>query len=524
MLGGKLMSKQITPFSISAPGFYGLNLSDSPVGMPSEFALVANNCVIDKSGRISSRKGWSKVNSTSADLGTADVECMGELIGNDGTSTILAAGNLSLFKLSGSTLVKLTYGGGGAAPTITSNNWKFCQLNGIAMFWQRGHDPLIYDPAVSTTTYRRVSEKTGYTGTVPLANTAIGAYGRIWAADTTTDKNTVSWSDTLTTHLWTAGSSGTLNLLGVWPAGGDEIVALAAHNNFLFIFGRKQILVYQGANTPSTMTLQDSIVGIGCIARDSVQATGEDMWFLSDSGVRSLQRTIQEKSIPFRQTSRNVHDDLQGCISNEELTVPSLSTIKAGYSAVNSFYLLTCPTSQKTYCFDTRTTLPDGSAKTTMWLGAPSKCFLETKARKLYMGKPGYLGEYSGYLDDAVTYRMSYYTSWIDFGNPIQASILKRILLTLIGGISQAIVFKWGYDFSDNYFNETGYIVGATNSAQYGIGQYGISEYSNGININVLSVNGSSSGKILQFGFEADISNQNLSIQKIDLFTKDGRL
>jgi len=35
-------------------------------------------------------------------------------------------------------------------------------LNGINYFFQSGHDHLIFDPAVSTTTYRRVSEKTGY--------------------------------------------------------------------------------------------------------------------------------------------------------------------------------------------------------------------------------------------------------------------------------------------------------------------------------------------------------------------------
>ncbi len=52
------MAKQITPFSISAPGFYGLNLSDSPVDMPTGFSLELFNAVIDRSdGLLQERDG-----------------------------------------------------------------------------------------------------------------------------------------------------------------------------------------------------------------------------------------------------------------------------------------------------------------------------------------------------------------------------------------------------------------------------------------------------------------------------------
>jgi hypothetical protein len=513
------MSENITPFSIAAPGFYGLNLSDSPVGLAPQFALTADNCVIEKSGQIGSRKGWTKAHTASSDLGTAEVTCIGELIQNDGTSTILAAGGGYLYKLAAGSLTTLTYGGGGTAPTISDNNWKFCQLNGVAMFWQRGHDPLIYDPAVSTSTFRRLNEKTGTAGTVYQCNEAISAYGRVWAADTTTDKNTVVFSDLLAPHVYTGGTSGSLNLLQVWPSGGDEVVALAAHNNFLFIFGRYQILIYQGATDPSTMTLQDTIVGIGCIARDSVQTVGEDVWFLSDSGVRSLQRTIQEKSAPFRNISKNINEFIRDSIS-----LSDLDSVKSGYSAVNNFYLLTLPVTNQVVCFDTRTVLEDGSARSTTWSGIYPLSFYEAKNRTFYVGEEGYVGVYSGYLDDTATYRMRYFTTWIDFGNPIQTSILKKIRLTLIGGSGQSIVFKWTYDFSTTYFSETAIVPGGAiaeynNGYEYNNG----AEYSGNLSVHTLSANGSSSGQLLQFGFEAQIANQ-LSIQKIDLFTKDGRL
>ena len=86
------MAQNITPFSISAPGFMGLNKQDAPVDLSANFALESINCVIDKSGRIASRKGWETVHSANADLASSNITCIGELIENDGTSTILAAG------------------------------------------------------------------------------------------------------------------------------------------------------------------------------------------------------------------------------------------------------------------------------------------------------------------------------------------------------------------------------------------------------------------------------------------------
>jgi len=202
------MASQLQSYSLSAPGFYGLNTEDSPLDLGAGFALVATNCILDQYGRIGARKGWSRVNSSSGNLGANDVGVIHELVQNDGTLTVLFAGNNKIFKLGTSNAVtELTYGGGGSAPTITASNWQCASLNGIAYFFQTGHDPLIYDPAVSTTTYRRVSEKSGYVATVPQANIAISAFGRLWVANTSTDKVTVTFSDLIAGHVWGGGTS-----------------------------------------------------------------------------------------------------------------------------------------------------------------------------------------------------------------------------------------------------------------------------------------------------------------------------
>lgn len=107
------MAEQLLTTTIQAPGFMGLNLQDSSVSLDNGYATVAQNCVIDKFGRIGARKGWTTAHSSEAALTGSYIKAIGELIDNSGTSYIVAAGANKLWKLSGSTLSELTYGGGG---------------------------------------------------------------------------------------------------------------------------------------------------------------------------------------------------------------------------------------------------------------------------------------------------------------------------------------------------------------------------------------------------------------------------
>lgn len=513
------MSQQILTFSISAPGFYGMNTQDSPLDLASGFALTATNCVIDQYGRIGARKGWTKVNSSSGNLGANAVRVIHELVQTDGTLTVLFAGNNKLFRLGSSNAVtELTYGGGGTAPTISASNWQCASLSGITYFFQIGHDPLIYDPAVSTTTYRRVSEKTGYVSTVQVADICISAYGRLWTANTATNKSTVYFSDLLSGHIWSTGTAGSLNINTVWPNGPDEITGLAAHNNFLFIFGKRQILVYQGANSPATMSLYDTVGGIGCIARDSIQNTNTDVVFLSNSGVRSISRTIQEKSAPFNDLSKNVRSDLMAVALGEVS-----SAIKAVYSEVNAFYIVTFQTSGRAFVFDTRAPLPDGSLRATEWDHIEPTALLSKRDGTLLIGQVGYIGQYGGYLDDASTYRFSYFTNHADLGDQNVTSILKRVSVVVIGGSNQSLTLKWGFDFSENYLSQNIQIP-AQNTYEYGIAEYNIAEYAGGVALQTLYGQGTGSGKIVQTGYEADINGYPLSIQKIEIQAKNGRV
>ena len=518
------MAEALQTYSVQAPGFYGLNTQDSPLTLEAGFASIATNCIIDQYGRIGSRKGWSKVNSSSGNLGSNDVKVIHELVQLDGTLTVLFAGNNKLFKLDGSNaVVELTYGGGGTAPTILASNWHCASLNGITYFFQSGYDPLIYDPAVSTTTYRRVSEKTGYAGTVPQANIAISAFGRLWVADTTTNNATVYFSDLLSGHVWTGGTSGSLNIAQVWPNGSDQIMGLGAHNGFLIIFGKRQILIYAGATTPSTMAISDTIGNIGCLSRNTIVTTAEDIVFLSNSGVRSLMRTIQEKSAPLRDISRNVRNDLMSYISTE-----ILDDIKAVYSEVNAFYLLTLPIAKQVYVFDTKAQLQDGSARVTTWDSIEPTALLSRRNGDLLIGKNGYIGKYGTYYDNTSTYRFQYYTNYSDLGDQNITSILKKISVVVVGGTNQIITIKWSYDFTGQYY-ATQATIPISTVAEYGMAEYGangvpVAYYSTGIQIGTLVGQASGFGKVVQTAYEIEINGAAISIQKIEIQAKHGKL
>lgn len=533
------MAEQLVSSTIAAPGFQGVNTQESSIQLDSGFAAQAFNCVIDKFGRIGSRKGWTKVNSTNTDLGSNPIQFMFEVKDPDGNH-FLTAGNNKLF-VGTTTLTQKTIrnstNSGDVSYTITANHWQAAAMpygDGVsalphAYLVQAGHPMLVYHE-LGTSPHAHDTgvfgfQQLGDVGSLPVGyatadfkpNCALAAYGRIWVADIVGDRQTVYFSRLLDGSDFQGGDSGSLALNAVFP-NNDKVVALAAHNGFLIVFGENNIAVYASPIDVTQLELAEYIPNIGCIARDSVVSTGTDIIFLSNNGVRSLTRVVQEKSLPFRDLSKNVRDELLLKVDSESNKI----NIKGTYFEDDAFYLLALPNVKEVYCFDLRTLLPDGSARVTMWNSIEPTSFFVTENRKLYLGRPGYIGNYTGYNDDTAEYRFIYFTNYFDLGQPTTEKLLKKINWVLIGAANQSVVTKYGFDYTDGYRSVTTSLP-ASNIFEYGIDEYNIAEYSIGVVTGKFGNQLGGNGSVIQIGLETEINGQGISIQKIDCFVKLGK-
>lgn len=536
------MAGELRTQSIAAPGFYGINSQESSVTLSSGFALKAQNCVIDKYGRIGARRGWTPVNATNSDLGSNPVEFLYELV-DGGSNQLISAGNNKLF-VGTTTLVKKNVrnadNSGDASYTITANNWQgaaiaygdISDFNPHVYIAQSGHPMLVYHElptsggafhAHNSSTYG--FQRVGDAATLPSNHSTstfapswvLAAYGRIWCGGITGDTQTVYFSDLLKGTDFQNGSAGYLNLQEVLP-NGDSVIGAAAHNGFIIFFGKKNIAIYNNPLSPADLSLQDVIYNVGCIARDSIQNMGTDVLFLSDGGVRSLQRVVQEKSLPMRDVSKNIRDEFMANVASET----DLTKIKSIYYEKDAFYVITLPTTKFAYCFDTRGALQDGAARVTIWDGIQPKAFFVNQAKELLIGKTSYIGKYYGFSDNGSSYRLQYYTNYFDFDASTKLKILKKVGWVLIGGTNQSVAVKWGFDYSEGY-QATTYTLDTAVVYEYGIAEYNIGEYSSGIVLDRFSINAGGQGTIMQLGLEADINGNPLSIQKIDVAVKAGK-
>lgn len=501
------MAEQLLPVSIMNAGFYGVNKQESTVTQGEQWAMDAINCVVDRFGRMSSRKGWTSVGNAIA--GNPVIQSACEYIKKDGTAVKIVAANNALYTLNGSTYT-LLYN-----TNITANNWQFVNFNNKVYAFQRGHDPLVYDG----TTCQPIKNSSGYTGTVQQSNCALAAFGRIWNADTTTDKTVVQYSDLLIGNAYTGGSSGVIDLKSVWAYGMDSITALAQFNGNLIIFGKNNIVIYGNAIDPTNMQLVEQVQGIGCIARDTVWSIGSDILFLSKSGVRSLSRTVQEKSGALHDVSMNVRDELVSYFPTE-----NPDYIKGVYHEPEGIYLLALPVGRVVYCFDTRFPLDNGALRVTTWNNIEPQCFFTSVIdNNLYMGKNGQLGQYAGWNDNGSGFGMVFRTNWLDFGEPTRYKVLKKMHIIVVGAANQNIVAKWATDYLTN-FSSSVFTVEPYGIAYFGQSQFGIDSYSSGIALEDIRSPISKSGKVAQMSFETTINGTQVSIQKFDIYAKAGRI
>lgn len=515
------MPKNLVTARLSVPGSWGLNTQKEADILPAQWATVADNCIFDDSGRLAARQGTQNAFAT-AITGSPDVKSAFEYIDGSGSRlTIFAAGN-AIYKLVGSTVTDIS----GTITTPTADNWKFVNFNGKCVGFQAGHAPIVLSTIAGSFADITLS---GTQQPTSAANEVLSAFGRLW----TLDGSDLKYSDALDETSW----NGVFDLSTVWLNGMDIGVAIAEFNGYLVIFGQQSVIVYSNPWSPtggggidtSVMELVENIGGVGCIARDSVQYIGSDILFLSSQGVRSLGRTIQEKSMPINTVSKNVNDDLIHFVLNE-----TYADIKSTYSKQEGFYALSLPTADKTYYFDIRAPLPDGTYKATLWQTSFSS-MLNTLDNTLYVGTAGYLQTYTGYADDkasdgsgGTSYDVVFESGWNDLSevNP-QLAQLQKLPKTgsflILGGAGQTASVKWAFDFVDDFSSFTVGIP-AAGLFEWGSMEWGIGEWSGGVSYHKVRAPLRRTGKVIKIGFQITVNGAEFALQYLDLLLKVGRI
>jgi len=331
----------------------------------------------------------------------------------------------------------------------------------------------------------------------------------------------------------------------------------------LVIFGKRNIAVYNSPDDPSASTfeLDEVIRGVGCVARDSVQALGDDIIFLSNSGVRSLQRTMVKDKMPLTDLSLNIKDEITIHIVNADM-----DKVKAEYCLCGGYYLISFPDRNISYVFDFKGQAGDAPRITTWTFEAKKtpKSLLSTTDGIMYIGLgaetyEGRVADYDEYYDvektdvtatyanqtvcEAAdntwesanskcwsdtnnTYQSGFKTTWLDFGNPSSAKILKRMILTITGGFGMTATLNWYRDYSNIADSATFDLSSGATVARWGTSTaiWGVSRFSASEQPKEYKLSLSKSAKVLRLGMTGTVNGFKPALQNMIVWAKQGKI
>ena len=514
---------RIQPIDIVAPGRYGLNKEAASTLLAPLWATTAHNAVINRSGRIAARRGWANQTTTGI-TGSKQIDVLFEYLDKPGNSVIITTADNKIYK----NITDYSDSNNDITSSTTPSNdhWQFINFNGKVLGFQRGEVPIVRTSGDFA--------DASYTGTGPDGNCAVAAFGRVWAADG--DLQTVRYSVLLDdTDYSTANGGGTLDMSSVWTNGMDRIVAIAAIGSNLVVFGNNHIVMWADGSgselglDPTNMVVVDTIEGTGCIARDSIQNTGEgDLLFLSRHGVQSLGRVIQFKSNPITTLTKHVRGDIVEAITQQRASDAQFDQVRATHSPAEGLYIINFPVLDKQFVIDTQHAFIDDEDEevfpiTTWQLGGTIVALLTLSTGVTYFGSTGVVGKYAGQSDNSLAYGFEFTTGWLDFGELNHyIKMLKEIQASVSIG-DGTLVWNWEFDFNSTKLTRSVTYTGGV-VAEYNIAEYSIGEYSGSAVIQRKLIAAHGEGQFLRLGVTATVNGFDVVVQHMSVAPKIGRM
>jgi hypothetical protein len=336
----------------------------------------------------------------------------------------------------------------------TTGDWQFVNFNDRLHCFHAGVIPQRYDGSLgSGVKWTAHATDPASIGTLFDPSCGMGYYGRIWVGGVNEAKDVVYYSNLLDGDDWTGGDTGLIDLAKVW--GTDEVVAIAPYFGKLIIFGKNNIVVYNNPMLVGSLEVDEVISGVGLVSRDTVQAIGDDLVFLSNTGLRSLSRTTEKDKLPLTDLSVNIKDRL---IRN----IGQSTNVKSAYVENEGIYIMSFVDKNINYVFDFKHITPNQAPRVTTWTfdndrEPASMIYTELYSGLLVGQKDGSIAGYEKYYDTDLagastytdaSYTWSMETVWVNLGESVAASLLKRLFMVLEGGSGATMGLKWYKDYS----------------------------------------------------------------------------
>ena len=518
------MAGNLTYKPLDNIGVNGLNTQTNPTALDPSWLTKAENVILRESGRISARKGMNQLVANNAQ--SLKIGALGYYKDDSINRTFAAIGD---------SIYEVDFGTPTAAFTSVhqvtgaDSNWQFVNFNRKLYAFQKGVTPIEYDGTNWSDVTTAPSAMTLFD-----PNCAMGYYGRIWAGGVNEESDVLFYTDILQGNEWLEAvdnTAGYIDLKTVW--GDDEIVAVAPFYGQLVIFGKRNIAIYKGPTDPDDLTqfgLTEVIRGVGCVARDSVKAIGDDLVFLSPTGLRSLSRTTELDKVPLSDYSVNVKDTL---IRHTEKS----ANVKACYVENEGIYLMTFVDLCVTYVFDFKHFTPNKAPRVTMFNWNDEReptSMIYTPHRGFLVGqKQGGIAAYDGYKDrdystPGNSYNASFSSVWLDLGDSVAASLLKKMKMIIEGGAGTTMNIRWYKDYGltssttpvllNPVATGTPALWGASGSL------YMTSKYTPIYSLKEYNVPLSGSAKHLKIEMNIESNGSAFSLQDLTLLHKQGKI
>ena len=399
------------------------------------------------------------------------------------------------------------------------NDWQFVNFNDKVIGARTANTMIV----ATTGNFAAISAASG---SIPDGNIVHSAFGRLWAqkGDTGTAQNTIAYCALLDETHWSTGG-GEINVLGTAGAvahGYDNLIAISSFDRFLVAFLRDSLIIYNSPDSPASLGIEQIIQGVGCIARDSIQRIGNDLYFLSATGIRSLKQVIfSTDKVELAEVSKLVRRELVS-----DMTSGSASVIKSNYDLEEGHYWLKAP-SGNIWVVDMHTLDDKTPVRITKYIDTDWYSFAYDE-QETYIGAKGGIGKYSGFQDTlpnsavATNYICDWESIFADFGSS-RTKMLKKVGVAVEGASGQQFTLKWSTDFSGKTGSRQLTIPGAGTLAEWNTAEWNVAEWGGGLSLSRLKTSASKEGRVWSIGFKIESTGSEVCVEQLSLFMKLGR-